>query len=68
MSDSDNILENLVDTKGHILAITRETLAKDFADGDVDAMNGRPMYELGAYCFVCEKSYGLSKLKPLNKQ
>lgn len=55
-------LEYRICPEKHEVPFTRENYAKDFSEGDVD-IYGVPMYEVGLYCFGCQRPYGVSKLK-----
>lgn len=56
-------LEYRLCPENHAVPYRRENFAKDFSEGDVDAMTLQPMYEPGLYCFKCNRAYGISKLK-----
>ena len=56
-------LEYRLCPKNHAVPYARDNFAKDFSDGDIDAMTGYPMYEPGLYCLQCDQAYGISKLK-----
>ncbi len=56
-------LEYMICPENHYVPYTRENLARDFSDRDIDAMNLQPMFELGLYCFQCNRVCGLSKLE-----
>ena len=56
-------LEYRLCPKNHPIPRTRENFAKDFSDGERDAMTLQPMFEVGLYCLQCDRAYGLSKLK-----
>ena len=55
--------EYYIDPKDHPLPFTRENFARDFSDGDRDVMTLQPMYEIGLYCLICNRGYGMSKLR-----
>ena len=56
-------LEYLICPNKHSIPFIRDVFARDYSDGDVDAMTGQPMYEIGLHCLQCDKDYGSSKLK-----
>jgi len=56
-------LEYIICPENHYVPNTRENFAKDFSDGDRDAMTLQLMFESGLYCLQCNRAYGLSKLK-----
>lgn len=60
-------LDYLLCPEDHTLPFTRDNYARDFSDGDLDAMTMRPMYENGLYCLQCDRPYGISKLKDPNE-
>ena len=56
-------LEYMVCPEGHKVPFRTEAFAKDFSDNDRDAVYNLPMSEPGLYCHICDRAYGLSKLK-----
>lgn len=48
--------------ENHYVSCETWNYARDFSDGDVDAMTLYPCYESGLYCYGCHRAYGLSKL------
>ena len=53
----------LICPEGHEVPCERWNYARDFSDGDRDAMTLQPLHESGLYCLECDKAYGFSKLK-----
>ncbi len=47
--------------QGHNVPYKRWNYAKDDSDNLRDA-DGRPMFESGLFCHICNRAYGLSKL------
>ncbi len=55
--------EHMICPEGHEVPYEPWNYARDFSDGDIDAMTLEPMFESGLYCHGCKRAYGLSKLK-----
>lgn len=55
-------LKYMVCPEGHAVPYDRYNFAKDFSDEKIDA-DFMPMFEVGLYCYQCNRPYGLSKLK-----
>ena len=60
-------LEYMLCPENHALRFTRENYAQDFSEEDRDAMSGLPMYEVGLYCGLCDRVYGVSRLREPDK-
>lgn len=58
-------LESFLCPQRHTIPFTRDSFAKDFSEEVRDA-DGLPMYEVGLYCYECQRPYGISKLKENN--